>query len=147
MNQFRYILSKKLRDVNGNDLVILGSAEIPVKFKQEVYKIPVLVCDISQDVILGQDFLLKYACKIDYQKLQIVIGSETLNCWTGGNAAMVCRVQIKETTTLPPQSQMAIPVNIPYAWKLTETALVEPSIELMEKKDVSNSGDIFFQLK
>lgn len=129
-------VTKKLRDVNGNDLVIQGSAEISLRFKEDIYKVSALVCNITQDAILGQDFLIKYGSKIDYQKLQIAIGSETLNCWTGGNAAMVCRVQVKETTTIPPESQMIVTVNIPNACKLSETALVEPSIELMEKKGI-----------
>lgn len=62
---------------------------------------------------------------------------------------MVCGVEIKETTTLPPQSHIVIPVNIPYACKLSKTPIVELSIELMEMKGVfltpgiiySNSND------
>lgn len=96
--------------------------------------IPALVCDISQDAILGQDFLLRYVHKIDFQNLQISIGNDTIDCWTGGQAAMVCRVHVSEAVTIPACSQMMIPVDIPNAHRLSNTALMEPSIKLMEKR-------------
>lgn len=99
--------------------------------------IPALVCNISQDAILGQDFLLRYVHKIDFQNLQISIGNDTIDCWTGGQAAMVCRVHVSEAVTIPACSQMMIPVDIPNAHRLSNTALMEPSIKLMEKKGIT----------
>jgi hypothetical protein len=66
-------VTSTLRDMNG----IQGSTDLSIQFKEGKYTIPALVCDITQDAILGQDFLLRYVNKIDYQKLQISIGKET----------------------------------------------------------------------
>lgn len=130
-------VSRSLRDVNGNNLTIHGSMDLGIKLKEDTYMIPALVCDISQDAILGQDFLLRYVHKIDFQNLQISIGNDTIDCWTGGQAAMVCRVHVSEAVTIPACSQMMIPVDIPNAHRLSNTALMEPSIKLMEKKGIT----------
>lgn len=130
-------VARKIRDVNDNELSVLGRLDLEIQFKENKYPLTVLVCDISQDAILGQDFLLEHVQKIDYRKLQVFIGDEILNCWTGGNAAMVCRVTVKEAVTIPPCSQMTIPVGIPNACRLSKAALIEPSIKLMGKKGVS----------
>ena len=155
MNESHYSLARcnrVIRDVNGNELSVLGSLDLEVKFKDSKYTFTVLVCDISQDAILGQDFLLKHVQKIDYQKLQVFIGNEILHCWTGGSVAMTCRVTVKEVITLPPGSLKTIHIDIPNADKLSEAAIIEPSLKLMEKQGVSilpgiiNSGSNYHQV-
>jgi hypothetical protein len=47
-------VTKKLKDLNGNNLVIQGSADIKIQFKQNMYEVPAPVCNITQDAILGR---------------------------------------------------------------------------------------------
>lgn len=62
-------VARKIRDVNDNELSVLGRLDLEIQFKENKYPLTVLVCDISQDAILGQDFLLEHVQKIDYRKL------------------------------------------------------------------------------
>ena len=39
---------------------------------------------------------------------------------------MVCRVEVKETTIIPPLTSMMLPVEVPGAEHLTESGYVEP---------------------
>jgi hypothetical protein len=57
---------------------------------------------------------------------------------------MVCRVQVREAITISARSQMMIPVDIPNAHPLSNTALREPSANLMEKKSITLTPRIKF---
>ena len=56
-----------LQNVNGSDLTILGSSNIEISIGESSFFHEFIICDITPDAILGQDFLLKYVKKIDYQ--------------------------------------------------------------------------------
>lgn len=88
------------------------------------------ICDISQDGILGQDYLLSHVKKIDYQQMVLHTGQcGEIKCWIGGKENMVCRVLVRETTTLPSNAGILVPISIPRAEHLTKLGLVEPCTE------------------
>jgi hypothetical protein len=114
-----------LCDVNGNPLqlhekltciLILGSAD---------YRLNCLICNISQDAILGQYFLLQYVSKIDYKKQILTTEFGNIQCLIGGEAEMVCRVLSKDTITVAAKSRMFIPVNIQSSEHLADLGLVD----------------------
>jgi hypothetical protein len=57
-----------LYDVNGNPLQLHGKLTCSLTLGSADYRLSCLICNISQDAILGQDFLLQYVSKIDYKK-------------------------------------------------------------------------------
>lgn len=88
------------------------------------------ICDISQDGILGQDYLLSHVKKIDYQQMVLHTGQcGEIKCWIGGKEYIVCRVLVRETTTLPSNAGILVPISIPLAEHLTKLGLVEPCTE------------------
>ena len=109
----------------------------------------IIVCDITPDVIIGQDFLLKYVKKFDYQKLVLQTEQTAIQCWIAGEAAMICRVEVSEKTTIPANSRMFIPVEIPCCEKLSANCVGEPSIHIFQEKTIAimscllhNSGSV-----
>ncbi|KAK3100422.1 hypothetical protein FSP39_019732 [Pinctada imbricata] len=48
-----------------------------------------------------------------------------LKCWIGGEAEMMCAVFPKETTVIPQKTAMLVPVTIPNAEHLHQTAMVD----------------------
>ena len=46
----------EISDVNGNNVSSIGSITLDIKLGQEIFSQTFLVCTISQDGILGQDF-------------------------------------------------------------------------------------------
>ena len=104
---------------------------------EKFFPYTVIVCDITPDAIIGQDFLLKYVNKIDYQKLVLQTEKTAIQCWIAGEAEMVCRVEARERITIPPNSRMFIPVEIPCCEKLSEDCIIEPSVHLFEEKNIA----------
>lgn len=92
---------------------------VDITFSERIFPHTIIVCDITPDVIIGHDFLLKYVKKFDYQKLVLQIEQTAIQCWIAGEAAMICRVEGSEKTTIPANSRMFIPVEIPCYEKLS----------------------------
>jgi hypothetical protein len=55
-----------LFDVNGNPLQLHGCFRQTLTLGEGSYELDFLVCNIYQDAILGQDFLLEHIDKIDF---------------------------------------------------------------------------------
>ena len=117
----------KVKNVNGIDINVYGHANISIKLGKNEYFHQVIVCDISPDGILGQDFMLEHVKKIDYEKYMLHTETGQISCWLGGNSSMTCRVIAEETTYLPANSSAWISVKIPSQEHMeTKTAFVEP---------------------
>ncbi|VDI55928.1 Hypothetical predicted protein [Mytilus galloprovincialis] len=81
---------------------------------------------LFKDGILGQDFLLKEVSKVNYQRMVLhTIHNQEIQCWIGGKANMICRVEIKDNMTIPPMTSTMMPVEIPGVNHLTEYGLIE----------------------
>ena len=114
-----------LYDVNGNPLQLHGKLTCILTLGSADYRLNCLICNISQDAILGQDFLLQYVSKIDYKKQILTTEFGNIQCWIGGEAEMVCRVLSKNTITIAAKSRMFIPVSIQSSEHLADLGLVD----------------------
>ena len=103
-----------IKDVNGNTIIAYGQSIMNLNFNGKQFPQTIIVCDISPDAIIGQDFLLHYVNKIDYQRMVLQTSLTDIQCWVAGETQMVCRVEVKEETTIPANSRMFIPVDISF---------------------------------
>lgn len=118
-----------IRDVNGNAIENNGSLVLIVSFGDEKFPQKFIVCKIAQDGILGQDFLLTYIKKINYQRmvLHTCRGTE-IQSYIPGNANLQCRLLTSSRVTLPTLSGLKVPIEIPSAELLTKSGhIVENS--------------------
>ncbi|CAC5375367.1 unnamed protein product [Mytilus coruscus] len=115
----------KLFDVNGNPLCSYGTLKQKLTLGTADFNTEFLVCNIKQDAILGQDFLLDHKDKIDYKRQILSTKDTDIRCWIGGEANAICRVIAKETLTLPGKSKMLIPVIIENAEHLGPLGYVD----------------------
>ena len=115
----------KLHDVNGNPLKTYGKLHFTLKLGNAEYDMRSLVCEIDQDAILGQDFLLQNVERIDYKRQILSTPEGQFKCWIGGEANVTCRVLSKETIKIPGRSRMLIPVQIEHAKHLGDLGLVD----------------------
>ena len=128
---------KKIQGVNGSNLRTFGSSEMEISLGNATNVQRVIVSDITPEGILGQDFLLKNVRKIDYTRLVLHTKSSEIQCWVGGEAEMVCRIEVKEEITIPSNSGMWVPVKIPQSDHISRFGYVEGSeliTSLLEKK-------------
>ena len=62
-----------LRAVNKDELKVYGVADFTLQFENQKYLQQIMVCEMATSAILGQDFLLKNNCRIDFKRSQITI--------------------------------------------------------------------------
>ncbi|CAC5414123.1 unnamed protein product [Mytilus coruscus] len=103
-----------IKDVNGNTITAYGQSIMNLNFNGKLFPQTIIVCDISPDAIIGQDFLLHYVNTIDYQRMVLQTSLTDIQCWVAGVTQMVCRVEVKEEITIPANSRMFLPVDIPF---------------------------------
>ena len=120
----------EISDVNGNNVSSIGSITLDIKLGQEIFSQTFLVCTISQDGILGQDFLLKQVSKVNYKRMVLhTHNNKEIQCWIGGKANMICRVEVKNTVKIPPMTSLMLAVEIPGSEYLIETGYVEGKLK------------------
>ena len=114
--------------IDGSKLIHHGIATVEIQIGDSRYFHPVVVCDIDQDTVRGQDFLLRHVKKIDYKKLELTTNNDVIQCWIGGESSMVCAVHTTEHTELPPRSRMMIPVKVENPGHLHDVGLIEQNV-------------------
>ena len=95
-----------------------------------------IVCGVLPDGILGQDFMLKFASRIDYKKMLIETSANTKPCWVGGESESVSNVVLQDTVKIPPWSCHHVTVDISKADILSDTGLLQSSGSLLKSKEV-----------
>ncbi|CAG2255154.1 unnamed protein product [Mytilus edulis] len=126
-----------LQNVNGTNLTTYGMVTLEFSLRSAIFCHQFIVCDITPDAILGQDFLLKHVKKIDYRSHILQTENSDIKCWVGGEFRMTCRVLARDTVVVPSNSSMTLPVNVPNKEHVTSIAIIEPCNLLYEEKNIS----------
>ncbi len=128
-------MTQKVKGANGVDIDVQGYTDIMFELGGGCFKQSTIVCDILPDGVLGQDFLLKYASRIDYKRLLIDTSIASIPCWIGGETEAISRVLLVNTTIVPPFTTMLVDVELPNFDKLSGAGLVTRSSNLIRGKD------------
>ena len=126
----------KVRGANGGDIEVLGIADIPLELGGVCFFQTAIVWGILPNGILGQDFMLKFASRIDYKKMLIETSVNTIPCWVGGESESVSNVVLQDTVKIPPWSCHHVTVDISKADTLSDTGLLQFSGSLLKSKEV-----------
>jgi hypothetical protein len=91
--------------------------------------IDVLVADLSNDGILGMDFLLAAACIVDLKNLQIICEDEIVSCRAEDARPFCARVALQSTVVIPAGEELIIPGKIVQEGGkvITGTGMMEPT--------------------
>ncbi len=123
---------------NGEDLSVLGRATVSLQVAGVKVEYPCLVASqLTQECIIGADFLLKNRCIIDLNNRTIHAGGQTSHFRAEGTPAphAVCHVFFQETTVLPGNSEVQLPLSLSDSSD-QGMALLEPSQKFAEKHGV-----------
>ncbi|XP_055898069.1 uncharacterized protein LOC129928253 [Biomphalaria glabrata] len=116
-----------LKTASGELMAIKGLIDITVQIGNQSFKHEFLIADVTDDCIIGLDFMLKYGISLN-------IGGGTLQCGDlevpllgdeNEEDGRVRRIKLVENTTLPAKSEMIIWGKIENGYPTTGTALVE----------------------
>ena len=89
-----------------------------------------IICDIRQEGIIGQDFLLNYAESISYKDGRIKTKLNEIVCWLVDERMVTCRMIVRRTTTIPSLTATWLPVDIPGSDNLTKYGYIKQLLTL-----------------
>ena len=92
-----------MQGVNGTYITTHGQANIGILFGDVYVEQTVIVCDISQEGILGQDFIMDKIKVWDLRAMEMLTyQDESVHCYQGGQRSSICMVLVREDVEIPP---------------------------------------------
>ena len=109
-------VAHRIAPVNVNLITATGESspfieqiDVEICLGNHSYHHNVLVADISNEAILGMDFLVSNNCDVLLSQNKLSVKGETIQCFHYASNAKSCyRVAIQETTEVPPNSEIFI---------------------------------------
>ena len=117
-------IDDKMLGANGHEIDIYGRTTLQLTFGDTTFQTSLIMCDIVPDGIIGQDFLLRHASRIDYKSLAIFTNQGRIKCWIGGEAEARSRVLTTDNVHIPPMSVKNVVVKIEKLQSFPELILV-----------------------
>ena len=118
---------------NGEQLQICGKARLMFHIGDfNTYYTALIVKSLTQECLLGVDFLKRFGCMVDLKQSILVMAdgkSVPLLFSTHSLNDDVCHVSINETTVIPGRHQVHLPVHVPENC----TYVIEPEPRFMER--------------
>lgn len=115
-----------MQSVDGKKITVYGYADINISFDESQVCHTAIICDITPEGILGQDFIMKHIKTWDLDVPCLRTRQNTvIPLETGGETQAVCRVLIRDEMQIPPHSVGFVPVDIVNSKQLASTGYVE----------------------
>ncbi|KAH3786115.1 hypothetical protein DPMN_164217 [Dreissena polymorpha] len=80
---------------------------------------------------------------INNRKSCLVMESDIVPLQTVGGSSQICRVEVRDTVKIPAHSRMWVPVHFPLAEYMAPLVFVEPDLDGMAEKNLSQSSNDF----
>ncbi|KAL5016451.1 hypothetical protein ScPMuIL_006040, partial [Solemya velum] len=96
------------KTANGEYLQITGSCEINLSIGSCVYPHKVLVANIAEKAILGNDFLRQYRVVIDLSRNKLKISTNTVQLYCDEGSFQCCKVTAAGNFVMPPESEVIV---------------------------------------
>ena len=93
---------------DGSGLHIYGSIGLSGRLRNVPFEARFLVCRISDNAILGMEFLSRHDCSVACDKGLLVMGGKTIQCTDRAGRLLANKVQVTRTLTLPPDREVHI---------------------------------------
>ena len=103
------VVGEPMVSANGQPLDIRGKCdlEICVDGVNVVHSV-LVAADVTQDCLLGIDFLGKHGCKIDFEAKSLSIGSKIVNLQAKSGRKKVLRINLVETVVVPGHHEIVL---------------------------------------
>ncbi|CAG2204440.1 unnamed protein product [Mytilus edulis] len=118
----------------GDSSPFIGQIDVEICLGNYIYHHNVLVADISNEGIIGMDFLVTHDCDVLLSQNKLKIKGEIIQCYHYASSAKSCyRVAIQETVDVPPNSEMIVSGESDEPIFRGLAGLIEPNEKFMEK--------------
>ncbi|KAL5011228.1 hypothetical protein ScPMuIL_011687, partial [Solemya velum] len=96
------------KTANGEYLQIAGTCEINLRIGSCEYPHKVLVANIAEKAILGNDFLRQNRVVIDLSRNKLKIGTNTVQLYCDEGSFQCCKVTAARNFVIPPESEVVV---------------------------------------
>ena len=100
------------RQADGSELRVAGRVKLPIKIGGSAILHDVWVADVSDDVILGLDFLRENKCQLLWEDECLTVGNFKVPLQKYPQEAAVCRVRVTEDVVVPPSSELLMECQV-----------------------------------
>ena len=125
-----------LLTVTGESKPFKGKATVEINLGNVTFQHEVLFADITQDGILGIDFMMQNKCDLIISKSCLKVKGQEIPCYmSNGSQPVCCRVALVENVSVPPESEIIVLGKPLDNVDRSRAGLVEP-----HRKFVENTG-------
>ena len=116
------------QQADGSPLKSIGWASMNVRIGPTSMYTPVVVAEITNDAMLGMDFMYMSKCTIDPYKEQLRFGDKVVQCnvKTSSTRTFCAKVTLRQNITIPPGHEMLIPGKINRTPGIEGLGILEP---------------------
>ena len=100
--------TKLLSSADGTRLKALGETVINITVGQKTVPHRSVIAEISNDGLLGMDFLKEHEFHIDFKRNQLSCGDESIEAYCREGRCQACRVAVAEHSVIPANSRTLI---------------------------------------
>lgn len=111
----------RLQTATGQPVSVLGGTDVEINIGDRAYTQSVLIANITDDCILGLDFLKNQRCVLDIAKGVLRFPDQEV-CLQGSHP---CSLYCLKDTMLPPRSENVVTVKFPKTMKSNKCVIVE----------------------
>ena len=123
----------------GNVIPSHGAVDVKISLGGCDFEQTLIICDIQQDAVIGQDFLLNYAESINYKQGRINTKFNEIICWLGERSTAKCRVMVRNTTAVFSQIASWLPIQVPSSENLTKVDYVPANVACNTNSAITSS--------
>ena len=122
-----------LLTITGESKPFHGKATVQINLGKCTFQHEVLFADITQDGILGIDFMMRNKCDLIISKSCLKVNGQDIPCcMSDGSQPVCCRVALVENVSVPPESEIIISGKPLDNLDRSRIDLVEPSMRFVE---------------
>ena len=97
-----------LTSVDGSPVAVKGQALMNIQIGSKIMQHPVLVADVTNQGIIGMDFLQKHKMTLDFAQNKLTCGENEIKAHCRAGTHRACRVSVTEHTILPAGSRTVL---------------------------------------
>ena len=129
---------QKIRVANGNRIEPLGEVILPLRFSTGIIHHQMLVAEIGEPLVLGNDFLFENSGIIDIGNRVLSLSGKPIPCYLEDELPSIFRIRLTSDLVVPPNSEMILPAYIQdrALTDLPENLILEGSERFMENKGI-----------
>ncbi len=132
---------RKCYNVNGLAVDFKGKMTTSINFGNIGRQQEIIVANITTDeAILGANFLKRNNCDVILSRQILKLDGEEIPLWTQDDRDGVSRVEVRQSTTIPPNSRKMVPIKICQSANISEVRLIEPKQTFKQKQIVVVRG-------